>query len=275
MLAFAFKSVLWKSIALAAVGGLYGIVDVNIPFYAIYAEAPPPLLGNPFVYQIFSNCNTGPYAVCPPLVHNDLLLVAIDFLAFFSLCFAVAFLILYKLRFSSALKKGVLGRNSVTITIFVILLAVISLTAFGSVSQGASLVEPHWQTPSGVEVYPLNYTLYSGSATNSSDKGTAHLDIDLANYYWTPLNASFSISVGRGSSNNDITLNAVEVYQCPTPSSCRQVSSIMIPPYSSLNLTSSNNSLYLGMPIQKGALYSIQINMIANGIISQDTEVAQ
>jgi len=269
---FGVKSILWKSAALAAVAGLYGIANVNESFFAVYAEVPPPLLGNPFVYQTLPNCDAGQYVVCPPLVQNNVLLAAIDFFVFFAVCFAVVFPILYKSRFHSTFKNGIVKRNSIAVTFLVIILILVSLTTLGSTIQGASLVEPHWPTPSGVEVYPLSYTLYSGSATNPSTQGTAHMDLTLANYHWTPVNASFSISLARGLTNH--STNTVGIYQCPTPSTCMPVSSVTVPPYSSLNLTSASTSLYFGTAVQKGEYYSIQVNMTGGGLVSFNTEAA-
>lgn len=273
MSTFELRRVIWKTAVVSVVGGLYGVFSINFAlFTGIYAESPPPYLGNPFIFQSISYCNAGRLVVCPPLADNSYFIAAVDFLIFFGLCFGVVFAALYKLRFNVALKPGFLGRNSVLISIFLVVLTLVFLSATASASSGASLTEPHWPTPSGVEVFPLNFTLYSGTGSDISRQGSAHMDLTLANYHWTAANVSFIISLGNGLSNH--STNPVSFFECPLPAKCKHFGSVMVPAYSSLNLTSSTSALYFGIPVVKGEYYSISINMTGEGLVSFDNERA-
>ena len=182
------------SILIGLIGGIFGLVALDLPLFAVYMESPPPLLGQPVGYQMLPTCNYGPYSVCPPNVSNNIALASLDFV----ICFAIAFfaaLVILRAFLPRLVSRSVWRRNALPAVLLVITLLVVSFAAAGSVAQGASLSQPHWPTPSGVEVFPLNMTIYSGTASSPTFQGTAHMTLILANYHWTDLNISISVSV--------------------------------------------------------------------------------
>lgn len=255
------RATVW-SILIAAIGGVFGLVALDFPLFGMYMETPPPLLGQPIGYQTIPNCNAGPFSVCVPFVHNSILIASIDFI----ICFGVTLIIAYGIlrgfasHFSSS---NILKRNSLPALLSLIALLVVSSSAAGSVMSGASLAVPHWPTPSGVEVYPLNMAIYSGSSSTPSSQGTARMTLILANYYWTDLNISIAVSI----SGSNIS-QPVSVYQCINPTSCKTFSSINVPPYTALGLNSTKTALYLGIQVEKGANYHYQLNLTGEGLIS-------
>ena len=233
-------------------------------------EAPPPLLGQPFGYQTLVTCNGGPNFVCPPEVQNNLATASMDFVICFSVAFAASFAILLGLR-SRLASRSSLGRNALPATLLLITIVAVSLTGFGSVASGSSLVQPHWPTPSGVEVFPSDITIYSGSASTPYTQGTARMTLILENYYWTSLNASVLLTL---TGPNLESQTNVTIYQCPSPSSCLVVSGITIPRYYALSLNATTTALYLGIQIEKGQTYQYELTMVGDGLTAGGSVVA-
>ena len=255
--------IMFWSILIGLIGGVFGLVALNLPLFAVYMEPPPPLLGQPIGYQVLPTCNFGPYSVCPPNVSNNIALASLDFVICFAIAFFVALVIL-RAFLPRLVSTSVWKRNALPAVLLVITLLVVSFAASGSVAQGASLTQPHWPTPSGVEVFPLNMTIYSGTASSPTLQGTAHMTLILTNYHWTDLNVSISVSV----TGLNIT-QPISIYQCSSPVSCHTFSTVIVPPYTAFGLDSSTTALYFGNQIEKGAEYHFELNMIGEGLISQ------
>ncbi len=260
------RIVLWST-AVAAVAGTFGVVAQNPT--GMYMEPPPPLLGQPFGYQTIRTCTA---LVCAPVAQNDLPVALADYAVYFAVGFAIALLaqMVLATRWSSS---GGFGRNLVPASFLVAALLVVAAAAGSSGAAGASLSQPHWSTPSGIEVYPLmNVTLYSGTASTPSLQGTAHLDISFVNYYWQSLSVPLSVTLEMP---NGIEITAV--YQCQTQNSCSQVSTVLLPdPYSELTLNQPSTAFYFGSAIVNGTGYRLAVSVFGGAMVAHfGTTVAQ
>jgi len=240
----------WSTLV-GLVSGLFG-VSAPTALYGLYLEPPPPLLGQPFGYQTIQTCSS---LVCAPVALNNVPLAVADY----AICFAVGFLVTFAVEIFFVARhkqQGRLGRNAVPLAFFIVAVLVVALTAGGSFANGASLTQPHWPTPSGVEVIALNnVTLYSGTATTASLQGSAHLGITFVNYYWK--SESLPANITLATTNGTVISS---VYQCPSPSSCNPLTTIEIPnPYSTMTFDQPTTAFYFGSVITKGEGYSIAI----------------
>jgi hypothetical protein len=251
------RIVLWST-AVAAVAGLFGVVAQNPT--GMYMETPPPLLGQPFGYQSIRACAA---LICAPVAQNNLPVALADYAVYFAVGFAVALLAQMVLvhRWSSA---AGFGRNLVPASFLICALLIVAGAADQSVAAGASLTQPHWPTPSGVEANPLmNVTLYSGAATTPSLQGTAHLDISFVNYYWQSQNVPISVTLTMPNGSE-----IASVYQCQNPNSCSQVSSLLLPkPYSEINLNQPTTAFYFGSAIVQGVGYRLAVSVYGGAMI--------
>jgi hypothetical protein len=246
------RMLMW-SLLVGLVAGLFG-VSAPTALFGVYMETPPPLLGQPFSYQTIQSCSK---LVCAPVALNSPALALADYAIYFAVGFLVTFA--FGIIFVASHKpRSWFGRNVVPLALFIIAVLVVAVAAGGSVANGASLTQPHWPTPSGVEVYALtNVTLYSGTATTASLQGTAHLDITFINYYWNgeSIPANITLTAGNGTVISS-------VYRCPTPSSCTPLTTIEIPnAYSTMTFDQQTTAFYFGAAVVKGQSYSLAINM--------------
>ena len=245
-------SLVW-SIVVAAFSGLFGLTTLSTAF-GMYMEAPPPLLGFPFVDQTLQTCNAqGQYRVCPPVVINDPGIAIFDFGIFFVIGFAIASMILYASSGWTS-HSSLFKRNIAPVVLLAITILLVSLSVNGAISSGASLTQPHWPTPSGVTFGLGNFTLYSGSATTSSSQG-AHIDLRVMNFHWT--NQTIVLSNIVLWSNG--TKFSPVVYLCKSTTSCEASSNVVMPPY-----TSTVIRYYLGSSIQSGAQYSYNFTITSD-----------
>ena len=258
------RALIWSALV-GLVAGLFG-VSAPTALFGTYMEPPPPLLGQPFGYQTIQSCDK---LVCAPVALNNLALALADY----AICFAAGFLVTFAVEIifvARRMPRSRAGRNSVPLALFIIAVLVVALTAGGSVASGASLTQPHWSTPSGVEVYILpNATLYSGTATTSSFQGAAHLDVSLVNYYWKSESMSVNITLTTGNGTGIST-----VYQCQSMSSCTLVTAIEIKPYSITTFDQLTTAFYVGSAVVKGQNYSLVVTT-PEFTMNFDTLVAQ
>ena len=243
------RTLAW-SLLVGLVAGLFGVFAPTALF-GTYMEPPPPLLGQPFGYQTIQACGK---LVCAPVALNNLALALADYAVFFAVGFLVTLAAetIFEVRGRQRVR---FGRDLVPLAFFVIALLVVTLTAGGSIASGASFTQPHWSTPSGVEVYIVpNATLYSGTATMASIQGAAHLDISLVNYYWKSesMPAKITLTTGNGTEISS-------VYQCPSRSSCIPLGMIEVKPYSITNFDQPTTAFYFGSAVVKGQNYSLVV----------------
>jgi hypothetical protein len=228
----------------------------------MYMEPPPPLLGLPITYQTLTPCNPGPLGVCAPMVVNNVSLAFADFATWFVVALAFTFLVLYALSRNSLSSSR--AKYALPLALLIVITIIVSFSAYGSISSGASLAQPHWATPSGVEWYSANSTLYAGPQTTYALQG-AHFDIRILNYHRTDETIILSFFQLTSSSG---TVFQPRIYQCQTANSCEINSSNVVPPYSSMSIT-----FYLGAPIQKGMEYSYNFTLASpNGQTDTDSE---
>lgn len=242
--------VLTWSVLVGLVAGLFG-VSAPTALFGTYMEPPPPLLGQPFGYQAIQACGK---LVCAPVALNNLALALADYAIFFMVGFWVTFAA-ETIFGARGKQRSRFRRNLGPLTFFIIALLIVALTAGGSIASGASLTQPHWSTPSGVEVYILpNATLYSGTATTASLQGAAHLDISLVNYYWKSESMPANITLTNG---NGTEISSV--YQCQSASSCTPLTTIEIKPYSITTFDLPTTAFYFGSAVAKGQNYSLVV----------------
>jgi hypothetical protein len=246
------KRILIWSAVIAVMGGIFGLVALDYWPFGMFMEVPPPFLGQPIPYQSLVYCNQ---AVCPPLVVTNYVIAAIDYFLCFVLTFVVAFSIQKALVIVPSHSQGVIKRNIVPVVLIVITLLATSSAAWLSFSSGASFTEPHWSTPSGMTFNLDNITLFSGPATTPSSEG-AHFDMSLVNYHWTDQYLIVSFVNLKALPNGAVIYPAV--YQCQSPSSCEQNSTVDLAPYSIRNI-----SFYLGSPVQRGVEYSYNFSIVS------------
>ncbi|MGA2875327.1 MAG: hypothetical protein ABSE82_07285 [Nitrososphaerales archaeon] len=249
---------LW-SVTVAAVTGIFGVAALT--FTGMSMEPVAPLLGQPFGYQAIRTCVA---LVCAPMALNDLLVALADY----AVCFAVGFVVTLFAQIILAARwsrKDGIGRNLVPASFLVIALLIVAAAANGSVAAGASLSQPRWPTPSGIEAYPMNnVSLYSGTASTTSFQGTAHLDISFINYYWQGQTVPVSVTL---TTSNGTVISAV--YECQSLNSCSQVSALLLPKaYSEFTLNQPTTAFYLGSAIVKGANYTLSVSMFGGAMIT-------
>ena len=203
---------LW-SLCIASIGGIYGLVSLDFPMFALYSMTPPPLLGQPFGYQTLPTCNS--QTVCPPVVQNSFAVASTDFAICFSITFLIISALLLAFRHNLLASTSIWKRNALPASLMVIVMLIVSVATSGSVSSGASLSQPHW-APGVMDEYILNITVSSGTPSSETSQGTARMNLILASDYWTNQNVSVSVTV-RGSNSSAIP---VSLYQCPNPQTC-------------------------------------------------------
>lgn len=259
------RALVW-SMLVGLVAGLFGVSAPTASF-GTYMETPPPLLGQPFGYQTIQDCSK---LVCAPVVLNNLTLALADYAIYFALGFLATFVVEI-ISVARREQRSWFGRNLVPLSFFIIAVLVVAAAAGGSIANGASLTQPHWPTPSGIEVYALsNVTLYSGTATTMSLQGTAHLDITFVNQYWE--SESIPIEVTLATANGTVISSA---YQCSNPSSCSTLTTIEIPrPYSTTTFDQPTTAFYFGSAVVKGQDYKLAVALLGT-TMNFDTNVAQ
>ncbi len=250
------RIMLW-SIAVAAVAGAFGVVAQT--FTGVSMEPVAPLLGQPLGYQTIRACAA---IVCAPVAQNNLLVALADYGLYFAVAFAIALLaqMVFARRWSTGKR---FGQKLVPASFLICALLIVAGAADQSTAAGASLSQPHWPTPSGVEADPLgNVTLYSGTASTPSLQGTAHLDISFINYYWQSLSVPLSVTLEMPN-GTEITA----VYQCQNPISCSQVSALPLKPYSEVNLNEPTTAFYFGLAIVNGTGYRLAVSVFGGAMV--------
>lgn len=243
------KVLVW-SLLVGLVAGLFG-VSAPTALIGTYMETPPPFLGQPYSYQTLQSCSK---LVCTPVALNNTALALEDYAIYFAVGFLVTLAAQIVFGTRRKQRRSWFGRNLVPASLFIVAALVVAVAAGGSVASGASFTQPHWPTPSGVEVYALNNaTIYSGTATTASVQGTAHLDITFVNYYWK--SESFPANITITAANGTVISS---VYQCQTPTSCSPLKTIEIPrPYSAFTFDQPTNAFYFGSDIVRGQDYRL------------------